>query len=233
MPATRNAAVAGSELGQSKKGCSSVPKWDDIEEVLMHNRVVTFTAAAHIDEGAAFIRDTVDTSLSQQKGFRGITVSADRAGGVLGVLTLWETEADRDASEGVSAKLRQQGLELIGGKMTMETFEETAMAIASPPVAGSPLTVARISMDPSKVDESAEYFKSQVLPRIVALPGFCAVRHMINRQLGKGLVGTVWANEAAMASGAADATSRRDQAEARGVTFDDLSIREILFADLR
>src|SRR5579863_6570435 len=100
----------------------------------MHNRVVTFTGAKHIDEGVAYVRDTVDTNLSQQKGFRGITVSADRAGGVFGVLTLWETEADRDASEGTSAKMRDQGLEIIGGKMVVETFEETAVEIKSPPV---------------------------------------------------------------------------------------------------
>ena len=89
-------------------------------------------------KGVAYVRDTVDTNLSQQKGFRGITVSADRSGGVFGVLTLWETEADRDASESASAKMREQGLEVIGGKMVVETFEETAVEITSPPVAGSP-----------------------------------------------------------------------------------------------
>lgn len=199
----------------------------------MHNRVVTFTEASHIDEGVAFVRDTVDTNLSQQKGFRGITVSADRAGGVFGVLTVWETEADRDASEGSSAKLRQQGLEIIGGKMSVETFEEMSTEIASPPKAGSPLTVTRISMDPSKVEENTAFFKSVVQPRIVASPGFCAVRHMMNRQTGKGLVGVVWADEAARATGAADAQTRRDEATGRGVTFDDISFREIVFAELR
>ncbi len=199
----------------------------------MQNRVVTFTEAKHIDEGVAFVRESVDNSLSQQKGFRGITVSADRAGGVFGVLTLWESEADRDASDGASAKMRQQGLEIIGGKMAVENFEETAVEIASPPAAGSPLTVTRFSMDPAKVDENTAYFKSDVLPRIVESPGFCAVRHMINRQSGKGLVGTVWASEAARVSGHSDAKSRHDEATARGVTFDDINFREIVLADLR
>jgi len=199
----------------------------------MHNRVVTFNGAKNIDEGVAFVRDTVDTTLSQQKGFRGITVSADRAGGVFGVLTVWETEADRDASEGTSAKMRDQGLEIIGGKMVVETFEETVAEIKSPPVAGSPLTVTRISMDPAKVEGNTAFFKSDVLPRIVASPGFCAVRHMINRQSGKGLVGTVWASETARATAADDAKSRRGEATERGVTFDDITFREIIFADLR
>lgn len=199
----------------------------------MYNRVVTITEATNFDEGVAYVRDSVDTTLRQQKGFRGITVSVDRAGGVFGVLTVWETEADRDASEGTSAKMRQQGLEVIGGKIAVETFEETAAEIKSPPVAGAPLTVLRMSMDPANVDANAAYFKSNVLPQIVALPGFCAARHMINRQSGKGLVGTVWASEDARAAAAADAQTRRDEATAHGVTFDSISAREIAFADIR
>jgi heme-degrading monooxygenase HmoA len=199
----------------------------------MHNRVVTITEAKNIDEGVAFVRDSVDTTLSTQKGFRGITLSADRTGGVFGVLTLWETEADRDASEGTSAKLRQQGLEVIGGKVTVEAFEEAVVEIKRPPVAGLSLSVTRVSMDPAKVDGNLTFFKSDVVPRIVASDGFCALRHMINRQSGKGLVGIVWANKAAMAAGAEDAETRRAEATARGVNFDDLSFREILFVDLR
>jgi heme-degrading monooxygenase HmoA len=199
----------------------------------MHNRVVTITEAKNIDEGVAFVRDSVDTTLSTQKGFRGITLSADRTGGVFGVLTLWETEADRDASEGTSAKLRQQGLEVIGGKVTVEAFEEAVVEIKRPPVAGLSLYVTRVSMDPAKVDGNLTFFKSDVVPRIVASDGFCALRHMINRQSGKGLVGIVWANKAAMAAGAEDAETRRAEATARGVNFDDLSFREILFVDLR
>jgi heme-degrading monooxygenase HmoA len=199
----------------------------------MHNRVVTITESANIDEGVAFVRDTVDTTLSQQNGFRGITVSADRAGGIFGVLTVWETETDRDASEGTSAKMRQQGLEIIGGKMTVENFEETASKMVRAPAAGSPLAVTRISMDPAKVDENTEFFKNEVLPRIAAVPGFCALRHMMNRQSGNGLVGIVWASGAAREAGAADARSRRDEAAARGVTLGDINLREILFTDLR
>jgi heme-degrading monooxygenase HmoA len=199
----------------------------------MYNRVVTITKAKHIDEGLAFIRDTVDTTLSSQKGFRGITVSADRAGEVFGVLTLWDTVADRDSSEGTSAKLRQQGLEVIGGSVAVETFEEAVVEIKTPPTAGSSLSVTRISMDPAKVDGNLAFFKSDVVPRIIASNGFCALRHMIDRQSGKGVVGIVWTNKAAMTAGAADAEARRDEAKARGVSFDDFSFREILFADIR
>jgi hypothetical protein len=61
----------------------------------MHTRVLTFTGPKNIDDGVAFVRDNAVPVLQEQKGYRGITASADRGGGVLGILSLWETEADR------------------------------------------------------------------------------------------------------------------------------------------
>jgi hypothetical protein len=120
----------------------------------MHTRVLTFTGAKNIDDGVAFIRDNAVPVLQEQKGYGGVTASADRGGGVLGILSLWETEADRDASFGPLAELRQEGLDVVGGELTVETFEELVVEMASPPPVGSALMVTRISMDPSKVDEN-------------------------------------------------------------------------------
>jgi hypothetical protein len=48
-------------------------------------------------------------------------------------------------------------------------------------------------MAPAKIEEILGFFRRDVLPRMKAQPGFCAVRNMINRQTGEGMVGTVWA----------------------------------------
>ena len=93
--------------------------------------------------------------------------------------------------------------------------------------------VTRISMDPAKVDENFAFFKSDVLPRIKASAGFQAVRNMINRETGQGLVGTAWANQGAMNAASAEAMARREEGVARGVNFGETSYREILFADMR
>jgi len=105
--------------------------------------------------------------------------------------------------------------------------------VNEPPGPGSALMVTRVSMDPAKIDENFAFFKSDVLPRIKANAGFQAVRNMINRKTGDGIVGTVWANQAAMKAAAAEAMSRRPEGVARGVSFGDTSYREILFSDLR
>jgi hypothetical protein len=199
----------------------------------MHTRVLTFTGAKNIDGGVDFLRQKVVPVLNEQKGYRGVTASADRSGGVLGILTLWETESDREASESALAKARQEGLDIIGGELTVETFEQLLAEVDDPPGPGSALMVTRISMDPATVDENFAFFKSDVLPRMKANAGFQSVRNMINRKTGHGLVGTVWANQDAMKTAAADALSRRPEGIARGVSFGDASYREILFSDLR
>jgi heme-degrading monooxygenase HmoA len=199
----------------------------------MFTRVLTFTGAKSIDDGVAFVRDNAVPVLQQHKGYRGITASADRDAGLLGVLSLWESEADRDASFAPLAELRQQGLDVVGGELTVESFEQLVEEVASPPTVGSALMVTRISMDPAKVDEKVGFFKSEILPRIKAAPGFRALRHMIDRKSGRGAVGSAWADQEAMKNAAAEAQSRRDEGRARGVSFEGDSYREIVFADMR
>jgi heme-degrading monooxygenase HmoA len=197
----------------------------------MFSRVLTYRGAKNIDGGIGVVRDTLPV-LRGLKGYRGVTASADRDGGVFGILSLWETEADRDASFDALAGARQQGLDALGGELTVENFEELVVEMASPPTVGSALMVTRISMDPSKIDENVGFFKSSIVPRITASPGFLALRNMIDRKTGRGAVGTVWADRGAMKNAAAEAQARRDEGRARGVNFEEDSYREILFTDM-
>src|SRR2546421_11401452 len=156
----------------------------------MHTRVLTFTGAKNIDDGVALAREKALPVLQQLNGYRGMSVSADRDGGVLGILSLWETEADRDASLAPLAEVRQEALDTVGGDLKVESFEELVEEIASPPTPGSALMVTRISMDPTKIDENLGFFKSEIVPRIKAAPGFRALRNMIDRKTGRGIVGS-------------------------------------------
>ena len=198
----------------------------------MFTRTVTFTGATDIDAGIRFLQDNVAPQLRQQKGFRGVIASADRSAGVLGVLSLWETEADRDASDAAMVKAREEALRVVGGELTVETFEQLLSEMAQRPPVGASLLVRRISMDPAKVEESLAFFRQEVLPEIKALPGFCAVRDMVNRQTGEGMVGTVFTDRASMEAGAEAGEARRERAAQRGVTLGEHSKREIVFADL-
>ncbi len=199
----------------------------------MYTRVMTFTGVRDIDGQLAYLRETVQPVLSGQKGYRGLTASADRSQGIFGVLSLWETEADREASFGALTSARDEARNRFGGEMNVETYEQVVAEQVTPPGPGAALLVQRISMDPTKIDENITFFKSEVLPRIKATPGFLGLRNMINRQTGEGVVGTLWKDEGSVTGAIEAAMGRRPMAEARGVKFGEVSRREVLFGDLR
>jgi heme-degrading monooxygenase HmoA len=198
----------------------------------MYNRVITLTGVEDVDAAVGVLRDALPT-LQSQRGYQGMIGSADRANGLVGITSLWDTEADRDASESALAKTREEASRQIGAAdMTVEAFEEWAVEVRTPPAVGCHLLVTRISMDPAKVDENLEFFKREVAPQIAASGGFRTLRNMMNPRTGEGLVGTVWDDESSMRAAADAAMARRAEATSRGVTFGDISRREIVFVDL-
>ena len=199
----------------------------------MHCRVVTFTGATDIDAGTRFVREKVIPSLRDQKGYRGLSASADRSHGVLGVLTMWDTEAERDASWDALARLRREGLDTVGGAMSVENYELMLQVIGDiAPSPGSCLMLLPFSVDPARVDEHLASFRSQDLPEIRAAPGFRAVRFLMNRETGSGIAGTSWSDESAMAAAAAAGESRRAEAAASGFAFGEPSYRKIVVGDI-
>jgi hypothetical protein len=198
----------------------------------MYARIVQFTGATDVDGGVEFVRDTVTPLIRQQHGYRGMIASADRTAKVLGILSTWDTEADLDASNSALLKVRDEGAKIIGGELSVEAFEQTLLVGNGPPREGLSLLVRRISQDPAVVEENLEFFRTTVLPMIEASEGFVGARQLINRATGDGLVGTVWADAAALDAAAQVADERRPLGEARGITFGEQTKREILFVDL-
>ncbi len=200
----------------------------------MHARLLTWSNPENIDDGVTYLQEKVLATLSGLNGFRGVTASADKAGGILSVLSLWETEADREASVGPLSEARKEATDIVGGELRLESFEQLVTA-AGPtlPSVGSWLQVRSFSMEPAKINENLVEFEASVLPNIQASPGFQSLRMLIDRTTGTGYVGTVWSDEGSMMNAAADAEGRRQAALDRGVTIGGPSFRKILFADVR
>jgi heme-degrading monooxygenase HmoA len=198
----------------------------------MYTRVLTFTGVSDVDAAVSVVRDSALSVVRSQRGYQGVIASADRSGGVFGILSRWESEADRDASESALAKTREATQQRIGGELTVEMFEERVVEIAQPPTPGSALMVTRFRVDPAKIDETLEFFEREVAPQIAAAPGFRTLRNMINPQTGEGIVGTVWDDQQTMEAAAEAAQTRRAEATTRGVSFGEISYREIVFTDL-
>jgi heme-degrading monooxygenase HmoA len=184
-----------------------------------------------MDAGVAFLRDKVVPELKGQKGFRGLTASGNRTTGDFGILGLWDSLEDLNASDSAVSKLRQEAMAAIGGEISVETMEQMVGEVARPQdLVGSPLRIVRVKMDPAKVDDHVAFFRSDVLPELKAAPGFLAVRNMVDRSTGEGVVGTIWADDDSMKASEATAEERRQRAADRGVQISEPTYRTVLFS---
>ena len=165
-----------------------------------------------------------------RKGSAGCRPAQNSAAGVLTILSVWETEVDRSASDSALGKARDEAIKRAGGTLEIENFEQVVQSIVQPPVTGCQLNVVRVRMEPPSVDANIEWFKDQVLPQISAQSGFCALRNMVDRQTGQALTGSVFVDRESADASMANMPAGRSAAEARGITFEDISQREILFS---
>jgi hypothetical protein len=199
----------------------------------VHVRITIVNEATNIDGGIEYMKNDVIPGLRRQKGYRGISISGDRASGVMNVLAQWETQADMDASESAVDKARQEAVNVIGGKFTVERYEQLVSETQPPgPSAGSKLHIREIKMDPAKIDENVEFFKQVIVPEFKTSEGFLAVRNLMNRTTGEGRVGTIWADEASLKVQLAQTEQRRARAVERGVQFGRDRLAEVLFLAL-
>jgi heme-degrading monooxygenase HmoA len=200
----------------------------------MHIRMTLTDGATDIDSATAHLRDEVLPKLKGQNGFRGMTASADRQAGVLAVVTSWETEADLKASEAAASQVRDSAVDAIGGRLVeVRAYEEMVNEVGqNPPAPGCLLVVTPVRMEPANVAANVAFFRETVLPEIKALPGFRAVRNMVDRETGEAMVGVVLTDEAAVEMWMAGAEQRRRRASGQGIELGPPARREVVFAAL-
>lgn len=170
-------------------------------------------------------------AIQGQQGYRGLTASAHRADGIVTVLTVWESEADLKASEALANELRHKAVEASGGVLQqVQVYEQLVQVIGdSPPAPGCALLVRPVKMDPAKVDDNLAFFRANALAMITSTPGFRAVRNLMDRSSGEGMVGTVWDDESSIEASELQFEQVRPFAEAQGVEFGEPFRREIVF----
>jgi hypothetical protein len=196
----------------------------------MYARVTTVTGASDVDRGLALLRDHVVPQMKQQKGFRGLSVAGDRAGGVFTVLALWDSQAELEASEKVAESARASVARLMGGQISVERYEETVCeASDTSPGPEAKLHIRHIKVDPERIDDNLAFFRQKVLPDMKTRPGFMAVRQLIDRNTGKGRVGSLWTDEASLSASLAQSDQRRTKAKDRGVEFGEGRVLQILY----
>ena len=199
----------------------------------MYARVVMLTGVQDIDAAVTYLQETALPILESQRGYKGVSAGADRSAGLLGLLSLWETAADREASDSALAKAREDARNDLATGMTVELLDQLAGKISKQPQVGDALALTRINIEPSRIAENVERFNQEILPQVSQMAGFRSARILINPSTGEGAVSSVWDNEQNRTAALEAAQAIRADAATRGVTFGDRILGEIVFSSLK
>jgi heme-degrading monooxygenase HmoA len=188
-----------------------------------------------VDELASIVGQAAAT-LSQQAGYQGTALLADRQTGAGSLVTYWETLADMQGSDRAAAQARVDAQARIPSLRIrdIERFEMVVQERTGPPQANVLIRVSDAHVPPDKIDDMVRFVREQAVPVLKAQPGFRAALTSVNRTTGRAISASVWdtaanleASESAIAPVRAQATG---QAGAQPAT---VSRFEVVLADIK
>jgi hypothetical protein len=142
---------------------------------------------SNIDAGVAYVRDEVMPALAALDGFVGLSLLVDRESGRCIAASAWETEeAERSSAERVGP-LRERAAEVFGGTATAETWEIGLLHRDHRSSDGACVRVTWLKVPRDQADRAIDFYRSDVLPSLENLDGFCSASFLINRNSGRGV----------------------------------------------
>ena len=85
-----------------------------------------------LDELIALIKDKALTILRQQKGYRSTWMTVDRSTGQTTIMTVWDSAAEREASNAAISPSREEAARLMGSAVRVELSEQLVAEVPSP-----------------------------------------------------------------------------------------------------
>ena len=174
----------------------------------MHARSTTFRDRPEaLADGIAVVRDEVMPALLALPGCVGLSMLADRTSGTCIVTTAWEDERAMRASADLVVPLRMRVQQRFGAVPVVHTWEIGLLHRAHAIGPGARARVTWMRMPRHLVGAHVEAFRSVLLPRAQALPGFCSASLLVDRLTGRAALAVVYDSAEALAAS-------RDQAAA-------------------
>jgi quinol monooxygenase YgiN len=187
-----------------------------------------------MDEGIAYVRDTVMPAVRKMDGCVGLSMLADRESGRCIVTTSW-ADADAMQASGQSVMaMRLRATEIMRGDADVDEWEIALMHRMHHAHHGACARVTWSRGNPSDTDGMIDTFRMGALPRIEDLPGFCSISVMLDRTSGRSVITATYDSPQDMANAAEQASTIRQeftQQMNREVT--DVGEFEIVLAHLR
>jgi hypothetical protein len=188
-----------------------------------------------IDAGVRFLRQNVMPTLEKTEGCVGLSMLADRESGRCIAATAWTTEQAMRATAERLRPVRNRFALALGGQDADVREWEVAVVHRERPAgdgAGTQVTWARVQ--PNHLDDLLEAYRTNLLPRLQELPGFCAVSLLVDRRNGRTVSVTAFSDRQAAGLARKEARLLRDQfALAMGARIVDVAEMDLALAHLR
>jgi hypothetical protein len=187
-----------------------------------------------IDEGIAFVRDTVMPTVLGMDGCVGLSMLVDRETGRCIVTTSWaDHQAMMNSAEGVRA-MRERGAEIFDGDVEVQEWEIAVLHRAHESADGACCRVTWVQGDPANIDRVVDTFRMAIVPKVDELPGFCGLSMMIDRETGRSALTASYDSREAMEAAGGDVQQMREQfAREMGLEVTDMAEFELAMAHLR
>ena len=179
----------------------------------MYARTTTITAdPMRLDDGIADVRDTVMPAVAEMDGYTGLSMLCDRDSGRCIVTTGWRSEDAMAASRDRVMEMREHAAERFRSRdMEVQEWEIAVMHRLHSATDDSCARVTWSRVDPSMTDQTLDAFRSQIVPRMDDVPGFCSLSLLIDRRTGHSSLTAVYSDRAAMDAARDLMTTMRDE----------------------
>lgn len=201
----------------------------------MYARSTTIQAQlASIDDGVVYIHDEVWPELTTMDGYVGLSLLVDRESGQCIATSAWETEEAMRVSTELARPLRDRAAMRFGGDPTVSCWEIAAMHREHRAMDGACVRATWIKMPRDQVDRSIDFYRTDVLPSLERLEGFCSASFMVNRTAGRGVSSTTFDSRDAMVGNRETARELRNtRTRELGADITDVGEFELTLAHLR
>jgi hypothetical protein len=154
----------------------------------MYARSTTMQAqTSSIDDGIAYVRDTVMPALEALDGYIGVSLLVDRQSGRCIATSAWETEEAMRASAEAVRPVRERATEIFGGTADVEVWEIAGLHRDHRSADGACVRATWVKLNPDQIERGVDFYKMTILPALEELEGFCSASLMIDRASGRGV----------------------------------------------
>jgi heme-degrading monooxygenase HmoA len=190
---------------------------------------------ASIDDGITYMRDELMSELDNVDGYVGISLLVDRESGRCIITTAWESEDAMWSSTDKAKQLRSQAAERL--RAEVEKIEEWEIGVLHRDHQSSDGACARVTwikVPPDQANKALDFYKSDVLPSLEGLEGFCSASMLVNHSSGRAVSTATFDSRDAMERNRDQARELRDtRSREMGADVLDVGEFELAIAHLR